>query len=495
MNEEKSAYRGIMKSTALFGGLQLFQILISLIRSKAVAIILGPAGMGVISLFQSLIQLFIGISNFGLSTSAVNYISNEKVDPNNFNLAKIIKVFKYLILLSAFLGATMTLLLSNNLSQVTFGSKNYTNSISILSLAVLINLLSTGRLTQFRAFRETKTIVRALFYGNLLGLTLTIPMYYYFGQNGIVPSLILVEFSTLLFVLIFRFKLTLPRVDISFRDFTKLSTEMLSLGLIISLSGIFTLSFNYALRIFISNLGTVSEVGIYSAGFALVNTYFGLIFTAMATDFYPNLVSLSGNHDEQYNLINQQSVIGIIVVSTLVVPMILFIKWLIYLFYSEEFLSMNLMIVFASAGMIFKAFGWAFAYLFLARSRTKIYFWSEFIFNIYTLLLNILGYYFYGLNGIGISYFVSYVLYALQVYYLSRVIFDLKLIYPLVYIFTVNFIAIVLALSLSLIVSQGVLYYIISFSLVLLLIFYNLFWINRLLDLRLSFFQKSRSLF
>ena len=51
--EQKSSYRQIVKATSLFGGVQFFQIIISVIRSKFVAILLGPAGMGIVGLLTA----------------------------------------------------------------------------------------------------------------------------------------------------------------------------------------------------------------------------------------------------------------------------------------------------------------------------------------------------------------------------------------------------------------------------------------------------------
>ena len=45
MTEEQSSYRQIVKATSVFGGVQGFNILISIIRSKVVAVLLGPAGI------------------------------------------------------------------------------------------------------------------------------------------------------------------------------------------------------------------------------------------------------------------------------------------------------------------------------------------------------------------------------------------------------------------------------------------------------------------
>ncbi|HBC22142.1 MAG TPA: O-antigen translocase, partial [Porphyromonadaceae bacterium] len=49
----ENTYKSILKGNSIFGGMQMFQILISLVRGKFVAMFLGPAGMGMASLFTA----------------------------------------------------------------------------------------------------------------------------------------------------------------------------------------------------------------------------------------------------------------------------------------------------------------------------------------------------------------------------------------------------------------------------------------------------------
>ena len=48
----EDSYSHILKYTGIFGGVQGLNILISLVRNKAVALLLGPSGMGLASLFR-----------------------------------------------------------------------------------------------------------------------------------------------------------------------------------------------------------------------------------------------------------------------------------------------------------------------------------------------------------------------------------------------------------------------------------------------------------
>ena len=75
MSEEQSSYRQIMKATSIFGGVQVYNIIISVIRSKFIAVLLGPTGMGISGLLTSTTGLIGNITNLGLSTSAVKNVA------------------------------------------------------------------------------------------------------------------------------------------------------------------------------------------------------------------------------------------------------------------------------------------------------------------------------------------------------------------------------------------------------------------------------------
>ena len=77
MNDEESrkGYGHVLKYTGIFGGVQGLNILIGLVRNKLVAVILGPAGMGLASLFNTTVNFISQATNLGLPVSAVNHLS------------------------------------------------------------------------------------------------------------------------------------------------------------------------------------------------------------------------------------------------------------------------------------------------------------------------------------------------------------------------------------------------------------------------------------
>ena len=73
--QNENSYGHVLKYTGIFGGVQGLNILISLVRNKLVALLLGPAGMGLAALFNSVVNFVSQATSFGISFSAVRHLS------------------------------------------------------------------------------------------------------------------------------------------------------------------------------------------------------------------------------------------------------------------------------------------------------------------------------------------------------------------------------------------------------------------------------------
>jgi antigen flippase len=70
-----SSYMQILKSTAMIGGSSLVNIAFSVIRMKAVALLLGPGGVGLMSLYNSISELAQTLAGLGIQASGVRQIA------------------------------------------------------------------------------------------------------------------------------------------------------------------------------------------------------------------------------------------------------------------------------------------------------------------------------------------------------------------------------------------------------------------------------------
>ena len=76
------SYLHILKYISLFGGVQVLNVLIGIVRNKFVAMLLGPQGVGLISLFNSTTKLISDSTNFGISCYVVLRKCDEATTTN-----------------------------------------------------------------------------------------------------------------------------------------------------------------------------------------------------------------------------------------------------------------------------------------------------------------------------------------------------------------------------------------------------------------------------
>ena len=106
----QSSYKQIMKATSIFGGVQIFQILIGIIRSKFIALILGPAGIGLVGLYMTATSLIQTLTGFGLSTSAVKDIAEANESDDHERISKVSSVLNKLVWITGLSGALIVVL-------------------------------------------------------------------------------------------------------------------------------------------------------------------------------------------------------------------------------------------------------------------------------------------------------------------------------------------------------------------------------------------------
>ena len=397
MSENKDSYRNVMKATSIFGGVQVFNILIAIVRSKCIALFIGPSGMGIASLLNSTLGLINGVSNLGLERSAVKDISFARENGNDAGVSRTISVLKRLVWFTACFGAVLMILASPWLSEFAFDSKEFTLSFIWISIALL-----------FKQFTHSHLAMANLF-GNFLGLLITVPLYYFFRIDAIVPAIILTALISFLFTYYYSNKVALVASPVSSSEAFSEGKEMIQLGVMLSISSMISLLVAYIIQIYISQQGGVDEVGLYNAGFVILNTYVGIIFTAMATDYFPRLAGIADDIIKIRKAVFEQAFIAILIITPIIVVFLMFAQFIIVLLYSSDFTPIVKMVSWGILGMVFKAVSFSMGYIIIAKGDSKLFIKTAIAFNSILLISNVIGYYYGGLEGLGISFFLYYI--------------------------------------------------------------------------------------
>ena len=439
MAKQDSSYSQIFKATSIFGGVQVFSIIISIVRSKFIAVLLGPAGMGIAGLLNETVNLIRAITGFGLNTSAVQSVAAANATNNQHRIGEVVNVFRKWVWLTGLLGFMVTLVLAPWLSQLAFGNKNYTLAFVLISVSLLLSQIGEGQAVILQGMRQIKYLAQAGLAGSVLGLFTSIPLYYFFGQQGIVPAIVVTSATSLILTWYFAKKVNVQQVTVSREKALVEGKTMLTLGFMLSLSGLIAMGASYLVRIFISQKGGLVDVGLYNAGLAIINTYVGLIFAAMATDYFPRLAGVAHDNEKATNEINQQAEIALLIMSPILCVFIVYIHWAVIFLYSNKFIAVIEMINWAALGMFFKSISWAISFLLLAKGASKVFFWNELLANGYILGLNLLGYQYFGLTGLGISFFAGYILHTIHLTWVTARLYQFKFQQNFIWLFLIQF--------------------------------------------------------
>ena len=156
-----SSYRSIFKATSLFGGVQVYQILVSIIKSKIIAVLLGPTGVGIQGLYQSGIQFVQSLTSMGLSSSAVRDVAEANATSDGYRIGRTVSALRKLVWLTGLLGLISVAIFSPVLSNYAFGNRDYTIPFILLSVTLLIDQLSAGQKVVLQGKRRLKDLAKA----------------------------------------------------------------------------------------------------------------------------------------------------------------------------------------------------------------------------------------------------------------------------------------------------------------------------------------------
>ena len=419
--------RGIYKAMGLFGGQQAIAIVCAIIKTKLVALWIGPAGVGLLGLYSSVVDMINTLSNMGIRSSSVRDLSMAHASGNRLRMATVVTIVRRWSWSLGIIWAFVMLACSPALSHFTFGDYNHVWEFMALSACVIAFSVTNCEQAILQGSQKLKWLAKAMTFGLASGLVVSIPMYYFWRIDGIIPSLIVYAFSAAIFAWIFRSRDNdnVP-VKLTVGQTARGGAEFVKLGVCITVSGFVVQFVAYAFMAYLNHRAGTGEVGLYRAGDTLVNRYTALLFSAIGLEFYPRLASVCGSRRRTQLFVAQESNITLYILVPVIAIFLLFRELIVDILYTAEFRRMATFMSWCMIGMVFKGVSWCMAYVILAQGRSRIYLVTECLSAALCLALNIVFYELWGLDGLGVSYAVWYFAYLVIVWRVYTGIFKLK---------------------------------------------------------------------
>lgn len=454
---EENSYRQILKSTTILGGTQFFNIIISVVRSKLVAVLLGKEGVGIIAMFNSILNVVSSILICGINTSGVREITVAKANDSNIN--SIIQSVKWWLLIVGILGSLGICFFSSFLSKWSFGTEEYSNYIKILSVALFFMVFSTKNTIILQSLRMFGKYAKVNISSAAVSLCFIIPIYYYLGVDGIVYSLII---SNLILYLVSEFfvKGSIKENNvIQLKDCCIRLKKMLKFGVTLTVGSFLGNLVVYLVSIYISSVDGVEILGLYNAGMAIVLQYVSLVFNAMSTDYVTRLTAIQSNNSQVGRVVNLQLDIMLLIISPLLMILIVYLPIGVLILYSKEFLDIIPFMRWVILSVFFQAASWPIGYISFAKGDVKFFFIVECIYrNVFGLITKVIGYKYGGLEGIGLAILFDNFCYFLLISYSAYKRYFLKIDFSIIKKFIVFLLVLLFFLFSSIYIKSMVLY-------------------------------------
>ena len=419
-HEGKKSYGQILKSSALIGGSSVVGIGIGIIRTKAMALLLGPAGVGLMGLYSSIADLTQSVVGMGINSSGVRQIAEAAGSGEAERITRTASVLRRTSAVLGVVGVLVLLVFCRQMSMLTFGTDQRAAAVALLSVVVFFRSVSAGQAALIQGLRHISDLAKMGVLGALFGTLISIPLVYCFGERGIVPSLIGVAGMSILTSWWYSRKVKIPTVSVPWSQVREEAAALLKLGFAFMASGFLMMGAAYAIRIIVLHKAGIEAAGLYQSAWNLAGVYVGFILTSMGADFYPRLTAVAKDDVECNRLVNEQAQISLLLAGPGVLATMTFAPLVIALFYSSKFAPAVGILRWFCLGLTLQVVAWPMGFIVVARNKQQIYFWTELAAALVQVALGWICIGYFGLAGSGMSFFGLYVWHSLLIYWIVR---------------------------------------------------------------------------
>lgn len=410
--------RHVLKVMGLFGGVRMLQIVFGVVRTKLIAVWLGPAGVGLFGIFNGATETVRTLTQLGMRSSAVRDIAGSSPD----NVGGIVSVVRRWGLMLGVLGVVVMALLSPLLSRFTFDSSGMTPAYLGLGAALFFLSVAGAEEAVLQGTGRLRNLAKASVWGAAAGLVFSVPMYYFWGLDSVVPSIVVYSAVTCGALLVFRARGLKGSVSIGLPQTFEAGKRFIVLGIYMTAADFLAQAMSYVFIAWLNNRGGDAEVGFYQAGYTMVNRYVGLIFMSLATEYYPRLARVATSRLRLSVFVAHETALILLLLLPAITLFMSMAPWLVRLLYDRSFEPAVPFIVLAMTGIVLRGVSYCMSYVILAKGDGRTFLLTESVSAVAGLALNIVCYLRWGLAGLGVSYTLWYLLYVVIVgrVYFSR---------------------------------------------------------------------------
>jgi PST family polysaccharide transporter len=413
----ESSHRQILRSSSLIGGASVFNILVGLVRLKAAALLLGPAGLGLIGLFQSFVSAASAVASLGMANVGTRQIAEAEAKGEEAGIAAARRALFWGTLVLAALGAAVTWAGQGAIARWLFEDETHARAIGWLGVAVALTVAAGSQgalLTGLRRIGDVARLsVAAAVVSGIAGVTALALL----GERGIVLFVLTGPLASFLMGWFFASRLPrIPNIQTSPERLFGQWRNMAALGLAIMIGAAAMQGGQLLVRALVQSELGLASVGHFQAAWVLSITYLSFVLSAMGTDYYPRLTAAMEQPELANRLVNEQTEVALLLAGPVLLLMLGAAPWVLQLLYSSEFKEAAAVLRWQILGDVLKVASWPMGYLLLASGDGRTFAITEVTVTAVLLSFAWIGIPLLGLEAAGIAVLGMYVVYLPLIY-------------------------------------------------------------------------------
>lgn len=411
----------IIRATAILGSSSVVSILVGLVSAKALAVLIGPSGLGYLSLLQALLGLSLLVAGMGVGTGLIRMGANALAREDQSEVAALHRAIW--LLLGALGGIALLVMITfrEPISQAMLGGTEHATSVVVVAVALLFSLASSLQTSLLNTYHRIGALAKVSIANTVLGTACTLVLVLIWREEGITPAILTGSVVGWLISTYFLRRASLTvQARASRSEVLATARSLLRFGVPYTGSVAVGTGVQFVLPAVILHTLGAESVGFHRAATSISGVYLGFLLTAMGQDYYPRISAVSDKRAALIELVNQQHR----VVMLLAVPMILgtlaLAPYIVPLIYTSRFSVAVEILEWQLIGDLFKFSSWTMGFVILARARSVTLFFVELLAGLNMLILSWFGIQWFGIGGLGIAFLLTYVVHYAVVFIVVR---------------------------------------------------------------------------
>lgn len=417
---QTNSYRKLLSTAIIFGGSSVINIFLSLLRIKIAAMILGPVGIGLIGICQSIMTTASSIIGMGIGPAGTRQISAAVSREDIHKLQHVNLALFYGTIVLCFAGGSAFWVLRELIATNILGNKLDANTVGGLGIGVMLMVAVVSQTSFLNGMRNLKILARVNIISAFLSCLIGVSALLILNHNGLFIFIIALPLSSFLvaswYVLKFTGKYPIAsKVNEIFKEFK----HLIHLGVTFMFAGLIATISQLLVRTIIQQELGAEALGNFQAAWQISITYFAFILSAIGVDYYPRLTAVISNPTATNRMVNEQIEIGLLLGGIIIITMLGLAPWVIELLYSDLFYNTVYILRWQILGDIIKLINFPLSYILLASGNGRSFLITE---SITYAALVMLTWFFIPIIGIeasGLAYLCMHLIYIPIVYSLA----------------------------------------------------------------------------